>query len=97
MKCIAASVLAAVMAGVAGAQEQAEISVKSMPPSAVKTVPQAGDTEVAPALKEISVTFSVSVHGVRRATAGHTNSITEDVKCRQVPDGSSEGGGVPQR
>jgi hypothetical protein len=58
MRYIAASVLAVLMAGVAGAQEQAEISVKTMPPSAVKTVPQAGDTEVDPALKEISVTFS---------------------------------------
>ncbi len=34
------------------------ISVKSMPPSVVKTVPQAGDTAVDPALKEVSVTFS---------------------------------------
>lgn len=32
--------------------------VKSMPPSVVKTVPQAGDTAVDPALKEIRVTFS---------------------------------------
>ena len=34
------------------------VSVKTMPPSAVKTVPQAGDTAVDPALKEITVTFS---------------------------------------
>ena len=35
-----------------------EISVKTMPPSVVKTVPQAGDAAVDPSLKEISVTFS---------------------------------------
>jgi hypothetical protein len=34
------------------------LSVKTMPPSVVKTMPQAGDTAVDPELKEISVTFS---------------------------------------
>lgn len=34
------------------------VSVKSMPPSVIKTVPQSGDTAVDPALSEISVTFS---------------------------------------
>jgi RNA polymerase sigma-70 factor (ECF subfamily) len=34
------------------------ISVETMPPSVIKTVPQAGDTNVDPSLKEISVTFS---------------------------------------
>ncbi len=40
------------------AQPAKEVSVKSMPPSVIKTVPQAGDSAVDPALKEISVTFS---------------------------------------
>lgn len=44
--------------GVVGAQAETKITVKTMPPSVVKTVPQAGDTEVDPSLKEISVTFS---------------------------------------
>ena len=35
-----------------------EISVETMPPSVIKTVPQAGDTNVDPSLKQISVTFS---------------------------------------
>jgi hypothetical protein len=35
-----------------------EVSVKSMPPSVVKTVPAAGDTAVDSTLKEIRVTFS---------------------------------------
>jgi RNA polymerase sigma-70 factor (ECF subfamily) len=35
-----------------------EISVETMPPSVIKTVPQAGDTNVDSSLKEISVTFS---------------------------------------
>ena len=50
--------MAVLVAGVAGAQDQATITVKTMPPSVVKTVPKAGDTEVDPSLKEITVTFS---------------------------------------
>jgi hypothetical protein len=34
------------------------VSVKSMPPSVIKTVPQSGDIAVDPALGEIKVTFS---------------------------------------
>ena len=51
-------VAASLIAGVALAQTAKEISVKTMAPSVVKTVPQAGDTAVDPALKEITVTFS---------------------------------------
>jgi len=40
------------------AQTAKEVSVKTLPPSVVKTVPVAGDMAVDPALKEISVTFS---------------------------------------
>ena len=59
MRYIGMSVLAAIfVAGVAEAQEKTEISVQSMPPSVIKTVPQAGGTEVDPSLKEITVTFS---------------------------------------
>jgi RNA polymerase sigma-70 factor (ECF subfamily) len=46
------------MAGAGEAGPKPEASVKSMAPSVVKTVPQAGDTAVDPALKEIKVTFS---------------------------------------
>ena len=35
-----------------------EVSVKSMPPVVIKTIPQEGDTSVDPSLKEIRVTFS---------------------------------------
>ena len=53
------SVLMAILvAGAAGAQDQAEITVKTMPPSVLKTLPQAGNTEVDPSLREITVTFS---------------------------------------
>ena len=59
MRSIGMSMLVAVLlVSVAGAQEKTEISVQTMPPSVVKTVPQAGDTEVDPSLKEITVTFS---------------------------------------
>lgn len=42
----------------AGKREVREITWDTLPPSVVKTVPQAGSTDVDPALKEISVTFS---------------------------------------
>jgi len=43
---------------VAVAQTAKEVSVKSMAPSVVKTVPQSGATDVDPATTEITVTFS---------------------------------------
>ncbi len=43
---------------VAMAQTAKEISIKSMPPSVVKTVPPAGATDVDPNLKELTFTFS---------------------------------------
>jgi hypothetical protein len=46
------------LAAVAMTGENTDISVKTMPPSVVKTIPQAGETAVDPALKEIRVTFS---------------------------------------
>ena len=54
-----ALVLAVVLAvAVVAAQERRVITVETMPPVIVKTVPQAGDTEVDPNLKEIKATFS---------------------------------------
>jgi hypothetical protein len=47
-----------VLTRVGAAQDTAEITVDTMPPSVVKTVPQAGDTNVDPSLQEIRVTFS---------------------------------------
>ena len=59
MRSIGMSMLVALLVvSVAAAQEKTEITVQMMPPSVVKTVPQAGDTEVDPSLKEITVTFS---------------------------------------
>jgi len=58
-KLISGIAIAATLLAVAAlAQVAKEISVKSMPPSVVKTVPQCGATDVDPALKEMSVTFS---------------------------------------
>ena len=42
----------------APAQDNTEFSVERLPPSVVKTVPQAGQTDVDPSLDKISVTFS---------------------------------------
>jgi RNA polymerase sigma-70 factor (ECF subfamily) len=51
--------LAFVLAGaVVFAQEGGEVSVKTMPPVVVKTVPESGSTNVDPKLTELSVTFS---------------------------------------
>lgn len=59
MRCVGMLVLAGMLvASVAGVQDKAEITVETMPPSVVKTVPQAGDTAVNPSLKKIEVTFS---------------------------------------
>ncbi len=73
MKRITVSMLAAMVVAAAGAQEQAEITVKSMPPSVIQTVPQAGDTEVDPSIKEISVTFSKEMLTDRRAICQISN------------------------
>ncbi len=43
---------------IATANSNSTCSIDSMPPSVVRTVPQAGDTAVDPGLKEMRVTFS---------------------------------------
>ncbi len=59
MKPVSILVLAGIfVVGVAMAQEATEISVKTMPPVVIKTVPQWGATDVDPTIVEIRVTFS---------------------------------------
>jgi RNA polymerase sigma-70 factor (ECF subfamily) len=58
MKAMCVWVLIATAAAAAAGAEDEEVTVKTMPPSVVKTIPQAGDTAVDPATKEIQVTFS---------------------------------------
>ncbi|MBI5387844.1 MAG: Ig-like domain-containing protein [Verrucomicrobia bacterium] len=55
---IGITIVASLIASAALAQIAKEISLKTQPPSVVKTVPEAGATDVDPALKEITVTFS---------------------------------------
>lgn len=50
--------IAGFIVGTAVAAHVGEVTVETMPPSVVKTVPRAGDTEVDPSLREVSVTFS---------------------------------------
>ncbi len=58
-KLISGIAIASTMLAVAAlAQAAREYSVKALPPSVVKTVPQAGATDVDPALKELKFTFS---------------------------------------
>jgi RNA polymerase sigma-70 factor (ECF subfamily) len=47
-----------ILGGAALAAQPSRVSVRTTPPVVVKTVPQAGDTQVDPNLKEIQVTFS---------------------------------------
>ena len=59
MRRIVMMLLLGVLAiGVGIVQAENKITVKSMPPVVVKTVPQAGDVNVDHSIKEISVTFS---------------------------------------
>ena len=55
---IGITLAATLLAAVAIAQTTKQASVKTMPPSVVKTVPAAGATDVDPGLKELSFTFS---------------------------------------
>jgi len=57
-KLIAIIAVAALIGQITTAQTAKEVSVKSMAPSVVKTVPESGSTDVDPALTEIKVTFS---------------------------------------
>ena len=58
MRTVSVWVLIAAVAAAAAGAEDENVTVKTMPPSVVKTIPQAGDTAVDPATKEIRVTFS---------------------------------------
>lgn len=59
MKKILTGMLATGLIAVAAVASHAtEVTVETMPPSVVKTVPRAGDTEVDPSLREVRVTFS---------------------------------------
>jgi len=55
---IGITLAATMLAFVAAAQTARQVSVGNMPPSVIKTVPPAGATDVDPALKELSFTFS---------------------------------------
>ena len=58
MRTMSAWVLIAMVAASAAGADEKEVTVKSMPPSVVKTIPQAGDTAVDPAASELRITFS---------------------------------------
>lgn len=55
---VVALAIVAFFAGRAFAQQNETLSVKTMPPVVVKTVPEAGDAKVAASTQEIRVTFS---------------------------------------
>jgi hypothetical protein len=58
MKTYFAAPVAALVVAATMSVGAADVSVKSLPPSVIKTLPECGDTAVDPALKEIRVTFS---------------------------------------
>ena len=51
-------IASSLLSGTSMAENPPQPTVKSLPPSVVKTVPVAGDTAVDPSLSEVSVTFS---------------------------------------
>ena len=57
-RIIGATLAGTLIALAAVAQTAKEVSVKTMPPSVLKTAPESGATGVDPALKEVSFTFS---------------------------------------
>jgi RNA polymerase sigma-70 factor (ECF subfamily) len=63
-------------------------SVQNLPPVVVKTVPQAGDTKVDPAIKEIKVTFSKKMTDGSWSWAGADESWTAG-KPHYLPDGKT--------
>jgi len=74
---------------VAIAQGAKEISIKAMPPSVVKTVPAAGATDVDPALKELTFTFSKEMtDGSCSACQTNTENFPEpgEGKIHYLPD-----------
>jgi len=58
MKRILLTTLAALMLTASAQAQNTPVSVATMPPSVIQTIPQAGDTNVDPSLKEVRVTFS---------------------------------------
>src|SRR5947209_5239301 len=58
MKPLALTMVALVVVLVAGVTRADEVTLDSVPPVVVKTVPEAGAADVDPALTEIKVTFS---------------------------------------
>ena len=57
-RTIVITLVGTLLALAAVAQATKEISIQAMPPSVVKTAPAAGATDVDPALKELTFTFS---------------------------------------
>ena len=62
MKTNFTMLLFALTAGLSGSVYAEELSLESVPPVVVQTIPAAGDAAVDPALTEIKVTFSKAMH-----------------------------------
>jgi hypothetical protein len=58
MKCLAVVLVGLVGALIGAAARAGDVTLESVPPVVVKTVPQAGTAQVDPKLTEITVTFS---------------------------------------
>jgi hypothetical protein len=57
-RALIVSLVVVFLGSLAWAAQQGRLSVRNLPPVVVKAEPQAGDTKVDPAVKEIRVTFS---------------------------------------
>jgi hypothetical protein len=78
-----------VMAGGVSAlsAEKEKLSVQSLPPVVVKTIPESGDTKVDPTITEIKVTFSKKMADGGWSPVGETSWMGRDI--RYLPDGKT--------
>jgi RNA polymerase sigma-70 factor (ECF subfamily) len=88
-RLVIAALVVVASSGSAGSAEQPELSVAALPPVVVKTLPQAGDTQVDPSITEIRGTFSKKMTtGKNYSWAGAEDSWVTG-KPRWLADGKT--------
>ena len=88
-RLVSVAIVVMVICGSAWSEESQEMSVAALPPVVVKTVPQAGDTQVDPSITEIRGTFSKKMTtGKNYSWAGAEDSWVTG-KPRWLADGKT--------
>ncbi len=85
-KSMIAAVVVLASCGPAWAADEQQMSVAALPPVVVKTVPQAGDTQVDPSITQIKATFSKKMTNRSWSWAGADESWVSG-KPHYLPDG----------